>query len=165
MGDGPPADQWGDLPGDGSADDEADVSGGGWDRDAPGATVEPTEPAEPNEPTEPAGPTAALAVFEPVGDGATFRVVSHADGADWSAVSVAADAGDWLVVVDGGAGGEYAVGSGTVARPEPWEVATGALLSFCDQSSTDGVTGTYVDVRHAGGGDPLLRERIQASPC
>ena len=175
VGDGPIGDEWEDV-GDGTGpSSRGPAPGFSPPRPAPSSSPTP-EPAEPDPPAsepdpdpdprrDPSSAKAWLALEPGEGDPSAFRVTGHSAGADWSAVAISADAGDWIAVVDGGAGGEYPLGSGQTARPESWDVDDGALLSFCDASGVDGVVATTVHVTDPSGGQAYLRDRIQAPAC
>lgn len=176
VGDGPVGDEWDDV-------DAATGGGGGGRQRVPDFSPPRADPATPTPTPEPqtdpdpsgegeggAGPAAPpsaawLALAPAEGDPSVWVVSGHGDGADWASVAISVDAGEWLVVVDDGAGGEYPLASGVVAVPESWEVVDGARLAFCDASGVDGVTGTSAQVTDRASGQVLLRERIQAPAC
>lgn len=187
VGDGPPADQWGLLDGDGDGargspappsrppptptrapEPEPDR---GRDRDRDRHDGDDGDDGDDGGDEDPdggadggSGPGGPLVAFAAGDDPGTYVVASHAAGADWSEVAAAADAGAWTLVVEGGTPGQYAFGEGLVATPDPGTVRDGDRLRFCDRSTVDGVTASYVQVEAADGG-VLLRERIQPAPC
>jgi hypothetical protein len=186
VGDGPPADEWGligtdaspeggggETPatpapqpprradrdggrhGDGDRDDGGDGDDDDGDDDSEGEEGGGDGDGEDAART---GTLLALAAGETPG---TFVVVGHAEDADWGDVAVAADAGTWTLVLEGGTPGRYDFGEGLMASPAPGEVQDGDVLRFCDRSTADGVTASYVQVDDVPGGDTLLRERVQ----